>query len=211
MPNLPISSLPELTALTSNTEFAVEESGTTYKVKNSTLSPFPVTYGLFSQTANSTPVSATTLETTIIDGGVGTLSVPANGFRIGDSFRVIAMGQISSRNNDTLTIRIKSNSVILGTIGPITMSQSNNKRFYLQIYFTIRNIGGSGVASIMTGGQFNYSKDASFTFEGSDYTQENNTTFDTTISNSLDITVEWNSSNSDNSIYSEIFVLNKIY
>lgn len=33
MPNLPISQLPELTAMTSNAEFAVEQSGTTYRIK----------------------------------------------------------------------------------------------------------------------------------------------------------------------------------
>jgi len=38
MADLPISGLPELTAMTLNAEFVVEESGTTYKVKNSNLS-----------------------------------------------------------------------------------------------------------------------------------------------------------------------------
>lgn len=33
MPNLPISQLPELTAITSNAEFAVAQAGVTYKVK----------------------------------------------------------------------------------------------------------------------------------------------------------------------------------
>ena len=33
MPNLPISLLPELTAITSNAEFAVAQGGTTYKIK----------------------------------------------------------------------------------------------------------------------------------------------------------------------------------
>jgi hypothetical protein len=33
MPNLPISQLPELTAITSNAEYAVAQNGTTYKVK----------------------------------------------------------------------------------------------------------------------------------------------------------------------------------
>lgn len=33
MPNLPISQLPELTAITSNAEFAVAQGGTTYRVK----------------------------------------------------------------------------------------------------------------------------------------------------------------------------------
>lgn len=33
MPNLPISQLPEITAITSNAEFAVAQGGTTYRVK----------------------------------------------------------------------------------------------------------------------------------------------------------------------------------
>ena len=33
MPNLPISQLPELTAITSNAEFAVAQAGTTYRIK----------------------------------------------------------------------------------------------------------------------------------------------------------------------------------
>ncbi len=173
--------------------------------------PYPVVYGLFSQTSDSIPVSATTSESSIVGTGLGTLNVPPSGFTVGDSFSVSIMGHISSKNNDTLTIRIKSNAIVLGTIGPITMSQSNNKHFNLQIYFTIRNIGGAGTASILSGGQFNYSKDASTTFEGSDFTDLNNTTFDTTISNTLDITAQWSSADAVNSIYSEFLVLNKIY
>ncbi len=216
MPNLPISQLPDISGstlgyLSPDAEFVVAQAGVTYKVKNSEIAPYPTVYGLFSQTANSAAVSGTTSEGSIIGAGVGTLSVPANGFSVGDSFNVAIMGHLSSKNNDTLTIRIKSDSVVLGTIGPITMSQSTNKHFDLQLYFTIRSIGGTNVASIMSGGQFNNSKDASFTFEGADYTNINNTTFDTTIPNTLDITAQWSSSDVANSIYTEILVLNKIY
>jgi hypothetical protein len=70
MPNLPISSLPELTAITSTAEYVVELSGTTYKIKQSTLSPLPTVYGLYAQTGNSTPVSATTVESSIIGLGM---------------------------------------------------------------------------------------------------------------------------------------------
>ena len=216
MPNLPISQLPDITGstlgyLSPSAEFAVAQNGVTYKVKTSGLAPYPTVYGLFSQTSDSIPVSATTSEGSIIGVGVGTLSVPASGFSVGDSFNVSIMGHLSSKNNDTLTLRIKAGSVILGTLGPITMSQSTDKHFDLQLYFTIRAIGGAGVASIMTGGQFNNSKDASFTFEGADYTNINNTTFDTTIPNTLNITAQWSSSDTGNSIYSEILILNKIY
>ena len=39
----------------------------------------------------------------------------------------------------------------------------------------------------------------------------NNTTFDTTIPNTLDVTAQWGAASNSNSIYSDIFVLNKIY
>jgi hypothetical protein len=213
MANLPISQLPEIlgTGLTTNAEFAVAQSGTTYKVKRGNLYPYPVVYGLFSQTGNSATISGTTSESSIVGTGIGSLSVPANGFSVGDSFNCTMIGHLSSKNNDTLTIKVKSGSVILGQMGAITMPQCTNQHYHLQIYFTIRTIGGAGTSSIMSGGNFTYSKDASNTFEGEDFSELNNSTFDTTINNSLDITAQWSSSDVANSIYSEIFILNKVY
>jgi len=211
MPNLPISQLPELTAMTSNTEFAVAQDGVTYRVKNSTLSPFPTVYGLFAQTGNSFSVSATTDETTLIDGGIGTLSVPANGFTIGDSFRADFGGVLNVGNNQTLRIRVKSGSVVFLDSGLQTVSQITSDIWTLSINFTIRNIGVAGVAEIVALGKFSYSKTNNGTVEGFAFNTVNNTTFDTTISNTLDVTAQWGSTNVLNSIYSDIFVLNKIY
>ena len=39
-------------------------------------------YGLYSQIANSTPITATTSELSLIGTGIGTLSVPENGFKV---------------------------------------------------------------------------------------------------------------------------------
>lgn len=211
MADLPISSLPELTAITQNAEFAVAQGGTTYKVKNSTLSPFPTVYGLFSQTGNSAVVSATTIETTIIDGGVGTLSVPANGFQIGDSFRVIMGGVINAGNNEDIQLRVKSDSVVLADSGMQNLIGSTNDIWVLQIDFTVRSIGAAGVASIVTLGVFTTHKTSNNTSSGFSFNTLNNSTFDTTIDNTLDITVEWDTNSGSNSIYSDIFVLNKIY
>lgn len=211
MADLPISSLPELTAITQNAEFAVAQGGTTYKVKNSTLAPFPTVYGLFSQTGNSAVVSATTIETTIIDGGVGTLSVPANGFQIGDSFRVIMGGIINAGNNEDIQIRIKSDTVVLADSGMQNLIGSTNDIWVLQIDFTIRSIGAAGVASIVTLGVFTTHKTSNNTSSGFSFNTLNNSTFDTTIDNTLDITVEWDTDSGSNSIYSDVFVLNKTY
>lgn len=212
MPNLPISQLPELTALTPTAEFAVAQGGTTYRVKNSVLAPFPTVFGLFAQTGNSAVVSATTVETTLIDGGVGTLTVGPNQFKIGDSFRVDMGGVLNSANNQTIRIRVKSGSVILADSLVQNLSSAlSNDIFSLSINFTITNIGSAGVARIVSLGRFNYVKTNNGTVEGFGFNTVNNTTFNTTISNTLDITAQWGSNNTNNSIYSDIFILNKIY
>lgn len=209
--NLPISQLPDITGstlgyLSDDAEFPVSQDGVTYKTKRNFLSN-----GLFAQTGNSVVVSGTTSETTIIDGGVGSLSVPANYFSVGDSFRCVVSGDLWSNNNDTLTIRVKSGSVVLGDTGAITMPGVTNKHFTLTIDFTIRSIGGPGVASIISAGFFTFTKDASTGFEGGSFSTFNNTTFDTTITNTLNITAQFSSTNADNKIYSELVVLQKTY
>jgi hypothetical protein len=211
MPNLPISQLPELTAITANAEFAVAQGGVTYKVKNSTLAPFPTVYGLFSQTGNSVTVSGTTTESTLIDGGVGTLSVPANGFSVGDSFRADFGGVLNVGNNQTIRIRLKTGSVILADSGIQAITNITNDVWSLSVNFTIRSIGVAGVASIVSLGAFHYAKTVNTAVEGFSFNTVNNTTFDTTVNNTLDVTVEWGSTNAANNIYSDIFVLNKIY
>lgn len=173
--------------------------------------PYPLVYGLFAQTSNSSTVTNTTAETSIVGGGAGTLSVPANAFSIGDSFSGRMVGHISSKNNDTIRIKVKSGAVILGDSGLITMPQTTSKHYTIDLNFTIRAIGAAGVASIVTGMVFTYSKDASNAFEGYDASIINNTTFDTTVSNTLDVTVQWGAADVLDSIYSEYFTLNKVY
>lgn len=173
--------------------------------------PYTQIGGLFAQTGNGTPITATVVETTLIDGGVGSLSVPANTFKVGDSFVASMGGIISCANNEGLQIKIKEGSVILASTGALTMPQCNTQRWDLQVRFTIRAIGGAGVAVIASFGQFTYSKDASSTYEGADFSTINNTTFNTTTSSTLNITAQWGSNNAANSIYSESFILTKIY
>lgn len=212
MPNLPISSLPELTAITSNAEFVVEYSGTTYRISQSTLSPYPASvYGLYVQTGNSVAVSATTVEGSIIDGGVGTLSVPANAFQIGDSFRGDLAGLVSSKNADDIRIRVKSGAVILADSGLQSMTTAVNDVFQLSLNFTVRTLGVAGVGSIVTLGVYHTVKQSNGTTAGFAFNTVNNTTFDTTVSNTLDITVQFSSNSPQNSIYSDIFTLNKIF
>ena len=168
-------------------------------------------FGLFAQTGDSTIISATTTETSLIGGGVGSLSVPANGFKIGDSFRVKMGGVISNQNNHTLRLKVKSGSVILLDSGVETISSHSNDIWDLVIDFTIRNVGSSGTASILALGAFHTTKNNSGNVQGFGFQTLNNTTFDTTINNTLDITLEWGQVNSGDIVYSRTFVLNKTY
>jgi len=74
MPNLPISQLPELTAITSNAEFAVAQAGTTYKIKAGLASSGNL-HGSFHSEINQSATSITTAyslsaETTDFSSGV---------------------------------------------------------------------------------------------------------------------------------------------
>jgi hypothetical protein len=212
MPNLPIAQLPSASALTGDEVFVIVQGTDTKQTTLDSITYAPGNnYGLFAQTGNSIPITATTVETTLINGGIGTLSVPANGFNIGDSFRAIFGGVLNTGNNQTIRIRVKSGAVIFLDSGIQSITGIENDIFNLHIDFTIRALGAAGVASIVALGAFNYVKTSNGAVQGFGFNTVNNTTFDTTINNTLDVTIQWGSTNASNSIYSDIFVLNKTY
>ena len=174
--------------------------------------PATVSYGLFAQTANSTLITNTTAESSLINGGVGTLTIPANGFQVGDSFRAVFGGVVNANNNQNITIRVKAGSIVLLDSSLQNLGSSViNDIWSLNIDFTIRAIGAAGVASIVTLGAFHYTKTNNASVQGFAFNTVNNTTFDTTISNILNVTAQWGSASAGNNIYSDIFILNKIY
>jgi len=169
------------------------------------------TTGLFSQTADGTAVTNTTTPTNILGSGVGTLTVPANGFSVGDSFHCNIKGSLSALNNETLVIQLKSGSVVLATSGTLTLPTITSKDFEIEADFVIRAIGGAGVASIFTGAEFNYIQNSGSNFEGKIFHSLNNTTFDTTTSNTLQVHVTWGTASASNIIYSHITNLRRTY
>jgi len=168
-------------------------------------------FGLYSQTENSTPITNTTTQLSLFGNGVGSLSIPSNIFNVGDSFHAKLNGHLSCVNLSTIRLRFVSGAIILADTGIISLSTATNKPWELNLDFTVRTLGGPGVASIVSGGVFSYIKNAMSNFEGVGFSTVNNTTFDTTVSNTLSVTAEWGSANTDNIIYSEIFILNKTF
>jgi hypothetical protein len=167
---------------------------------------------LFAQTANSAIVTNTITETTIIGVGQGILIVPANGFAVGDSFRAVFGGVINAGNNQTIRIRMRTGSTLLLDSGVQNLGSSVvDDVWSLNVDFTIRQIGAAGVASIVSLGGFHYTKTNNASVQGFGFNVVNNTTFNTTIINELDVTVQWGSASTGNNIYSDIFILNKTY
>lgn len=168
--------------------------------------------GLFAQTADSIPVAGTAVETTIVGPGVGSLTVPANGFSIGDSFTCGLDGILSCGSSATLHIRVKTlTGVVLADTGIITMAATTSKSWIITLYFTIRTLGTAGTASISSGGLFSYIRNGGTQFEGYVLSTVNNTTFDTTINNTLVVTAQWDPGSIGNSIVTKNFTLTKVY
>jgi hypothetical protein len=166
--------------------------------------------GLYAQTAPSTIVTGTTPQT-LINGGVGTMTVPANGFQVGDSFVAYFSGKISSVNNAVLEIHVVADGDTLADTGLMTLSATTNKDWEMFINFTVRTIGASGVASIATSGRFSYNKNSGSQPESIGFFNLNNTTFDTTVSNTLNVTAKWDTSSPTDKIQTEMFNLYRIY
>jgi hypothetical protein len=163
----------------------------------------PQINGLYSQTAVQT-VANTNVETTLIGAGVGSLSVPANYFTTGMAFRYSTGGVFrDNANNTTFRFRLRNSGVLFDsgilTLPNITVSTPWN------IDVTFSYVGGT---TLITNFNFQYNN-------GSDargFTSQNsNNTFNTTIPNTLNFTVQWTVANANNTITTNYGVLEKIY
>jgi hypothetical protein len=173
-------------------------------------SPNPATlYGLYSQTVNSATIN-TTGEQSIVGSGVGSLSIPADAFIVGDSFHAKIGGVLNATGGggrSELIVNIKAGATVLASTGVFDLDTANNQGWECELDFTIATIGATG--SICTNGNFAYVKDNDRKVSG--YIFQDVQAIDTTISNTLDITVEWNVLNVGDDIYSANFVLFKTY
>ena len=167
--------------------------------------------GLYAQTALSTPIVFASGETTLIGAGVGSLTVPANAFKVGDSFTAKMCGSLTAANNQIIHFRVRSNGVIIIDALQYTLATSTGKFFDLVLDFTVAKIGAAGTAQLFANGTFTYNKNASNTIEGVNFGLVSSTLFDTTVSNTLNITAEWITNNAGDTIRSQNFTLTKVY
>ena len=164
--------------------------------------------GLFAQTADVVFTAATSPATQqMIGAGVGTLTVPANGFQVGDSFHLKCGGIKSNGNSNTIQIKLMSGAVVMVDTGVISLPGLSGAPWELEADFTVRTLGAAGVASLNSNGQLTFT-DAGV-YEGFGFNSLNNTTFDTTVSNTL--TMDITQSNAGNLVSVTNLVLSKTF
>lgn len=161
--------------------------------------------GLYTSTSDSAAATGLS-QTSIIGAGQGVLSVPANGFSVGDSFAINSLGHVTCSNGDDLTLALQFNGVDEIVLGPLNMPSIGDLHWEMDAFFVIRSLGPTG--SVMGSFRFTFEENASDKFSGTAITQIN--TLDTTVLNTLDFVANWDTATGVN-IHSEIFNLRKIY
>jgi hypothetical protein len=120
------------------------------------------------------------------DVSLGSLTIPGNGFKVGDSYHLKIGGIIStSSNNHNVAFDILATTGVLATTQVIDLGNLTNSIFEIELDFTVRAIGGAGVANIVTNGQFTVTEGTVYLGEG--ILEASANTFDSTVENSLQV------------------------
>lgn len=152
---------------------------------------------IFTQTADQT-VTNTVTETTILGTGVGTKTLPANFFAVGKTIRLRVGGVYSTPALATpsLIIKVKYGATVIATVTTTALlSGATNLEFDGEILITCRTTGASG--TVMVHGDVEYATGVAGTISVDPLNNAGaTTTIDTTASNALDVTVQWDTATS---------------
>lgn len=151
---------------------------------------------LFSQTASVT-VANTTTETSLTNGGSGSLTLPANFFIPGRTISLVMWGYHSSVANPNITVKVKFGSTVILTTGAVASGNSTNTAVKLDCTITCRTVGATG--TVFAQGTYTEAGTGANIF---DMTNTATTTIDTTASQTVDITVQWGTASASNTITS---------
>jgi hypothetical protein len=166
----------------------------------------PQVYSIFSQIVDQTVVN-TAAETTIIGGGTptSTLTVAPNFFTAGMAFRYTTGGLFrTSANNITARFRLRNSGVLFDS-GLLVFSNRVITDTPWNVEATFAYMGGTVMVT-----NFNFQYNAGNDARGFTSQQSNNT-FNATVSNTLNFTIQWGVASANNSITTNFGVVQKIY
>lgn len=149
---------------------------------------------LFSQTSTVT-VANSSVETTLVGTGIGSVTIPANYFSVGTTLKIRGYGFHTASGSPNITVKIKFGSSIILNTGAQSSGNSTNALVYIDAILTCRSTGASG--TLQAQGYYQESGGGINNFPMVNITT---TTFDTTVSQTVDITVQWGTASTGNSI-----------
>lgn len=158
----------------------------------------------FAQTATVT-VANTVTETTLIGAGVGSLVIPANTMRVGQTFSGIAMGPHSATGNPTIQLRVYLNSVVILDTGVVTSGNSAGAAWEFRGQATVRSTGAGG--TIAADGFYIEAAGGTNLFGMVSTTP---VTIDTTVDQTLNFTVQWGTAAAGNTISCPVLTLQSL-
>lgn len=156
---------------------------------------------LFCQTTDKT-VANTASETSLIDGGVGQLVILEDTLKVGDTIRVALQGYHSAVSTPTIRIRVKLNSVVMLDTGAVATGNSTDRLVELSALLTVRTLGATG--SIIGHG---YWQELGAGANNFPMINTAAVTFDSTIDQTFDVTIEWGTASASNTVTSTNVVI----
>jgi hypothetical protein len=174
----------------------------------STINNITAVGGLYAGISNGVIINQASGQTDLLPtSSVGSLSIPANAFQVGDAYHLVVAGIFPSESNsDDITIDVKQNGTTIASINlDLENFDTSPSNFELEMDFVIRSIGITG--SIASNLDFSFNKKVTKDFRGTRSTDI--TTINTTTASSLSVLASVNGAGS--SIQSRLAYLRKQY
>lgn len=158
----------------------------------------------FVATSDATAANTTTA-TTLVGSGVGTTTIPSGFLQSGRTIRIKGGGIYSAPAiPGTITISLKVGAATVATTTTTALANATNAQFSFEMTLTSRGVGIS--ATGVCNGYFSYASAAGTTFDswnngGSTFTH------DTTTSNAINLTAQWDTADAGKTITAKIFTI----
>lgn len=179
------------TNLTAAENGAVEYDGVSFFITDSSLQRKTILGGIYTQTSNVT-VANTVAETSLL---TSTTTLPAGFFTLNKQLLINLIGYHSASGNPTVRIKVKLGSTVILDTTAVTSGGSTNAYFSIDALIDCRSTGVTG--TVRGGGSYNELHGA-----GNLYGMVNtaDVTIDTTVSQVLDVTLEWGTASVNNTL-----------
>jgi hypothetical protein len=150
---------------------------------------------------NTVNISNTTVESTILGTGFGTKTLAENFLTVDKTLRVTVRGYMNEVSTPTIRVRLKLGSTNIFDSGAVNINNLGGTNKYFDAIFdiTCRTVGVNGTVFPQGRWQYTANSGVSYLIDGVVLAAS---AIDTTISQTIDLTVKWGSASVNNNVNS---------